>query len=387
MRKTQSLAFAAMLLLLPGLSGCGQFFPKPPPPCTTNCTTTNNFLYVANTVSTAPSIAGFTITGTATAPSLNVAPGSAYTLSSLIPSAMAITPNNKFLYVALPAGGILLYAINSDGGITLQNNSNPVAANGILPAAIRIDTTGGWLVVANVSRPGVINPSMQVYAIDPNSGLLTATGNPLNITRSGSTGRMTFSPNNATIYVTLGTGGVEIIGFNATTGGLTDMNNLAPKVAQGAGQGVAVDPTSTYFFVTETAGTGLRVFKIGTNPLLAEVSGSPFATGQGPGAVMVDTSGSYVYVANSTDNTISGYVLAANGTVTAIAGSPFATGTSPVDLAEDTSKSFVAVACSGGNHDLELYNFDATTGGKLDSVAHATTGTDPTNAIAVVATH
>jgi len=34
-----------------------------------------------------------------------------------------------------------------------------------------------------------------------------------------------------------------------------------------------------------------------------------------------------------------------------------------------------------------MYSFDSTTSGKLDTTAAVTTGTDPTGAIAITATH
>ena len=42
---------------------------------------------------------------------------------------------------------------------------------------------------------------------------------------------------------------------------------------------------------------------------------------------------------------------------------------------------------NGGSPDLTMYSFDSTTSGKLDTAAAATTGTDPTGAIAIAATH
>jgi DNA-binding beta-propeller fold protein YncE len=167
---------------------------------------------------------------------------------------------------------------------------------------------------------------------------------------------------------------------------LTYQAILAPKSAQGAAVGVTTNPTSTYAFVTETAISAVRVLSIGTNGALTEVAGSPFATGAGPSGVLVNADGSYVYVTNSTDDTISGFVLAANGSLTSISGSPFSTGTTPVDIAEDSTGTYVGVVCNGGGQDLEVYSFDATTGGALDAAANATTGTDPTLPIAIVAT-
>jgi 6-phosphogluconolactonase len=150
--------------------------------------------------------------------------------------------------------------------------------------------------------------------------------------------------------------------------------------------GVTTNPTSTFVFITETAISAVRVLSIGTNGALTEVPGSPFATGTGPSGVLVSSDGSYVYVTNSTDSTISGFVLAANGTLTEIADSPFSTGTTPVDIAEDSTGTYVGIVCNGGGQDLEVYSFDATTGGALDAAASATTGTDPTLPIVIVAT-
>jgi 6-phosphogluconolactonase len=140
--------------------------------------------------------------------------------------------------------------------------------------------------------------------------------------------------------------------------------------------------------------TGLRVFSIGTNGALNEVSGSPYAVGTGPAGVALDTTGSYVYVANKGSNNISAFTLtAASGKLIAIAGSPFSSGgLLPIALINDNSKQYLAVINagsngSGGNSDLQLFKFDTTTDGKLDPVSTATTGTDPTNPQSIAATH
>jgi 6-phosphogluconolactonase (cycloisomerase 2 family) len=394
--KIQKICFPLCLLLLPGvagLTGCG-FFP-PINNCTTNCTTSTDFLYVANTTNTTTtpaSVAGFSLTTTTTAAtataaatstlSLAITPGSAYSLG-FVPTALAITPGNKFLYVSALTGGIYLYAINTNGSITIQNNSQPVVTGSIV-STMKVDSTGAWLIVANASL-STTKAVVTVYSIASTTGLLTSSGT-LAVSTAGASNRMVIAPSNTNVYLTLGTGGTEAFTFNATNGVLADVGNLAPLSAANADQGIATDPSSVYVFVTETGTGGVRVLKIGTSPALAEVAGSPFATGVGPSAVLVDSSGSYVYVTNRTDNTISGYVLAANGTLTAISGSPFATGTNPVDIAEDSTGLYVGVVCNGGGQDLEIYSFDATTGGKLDAAANATTGTDPTLPIAIAMT-
>ena len=315
------------LAVAPGLiavsTGCG-FFP-PLNKCTSDCTTATNFMYVANTTNTTsspPSIAGFSLTTTTTAAtstaaatstlSLAVTPNSAYALG-YIPSAMTITPNNTYLYVASLTGGIYLYVINSDGSITEQNNGTPVASGflGTIASSIQVDATGAYLIVAGAST-ATTAASVTVYSIASTTGLLTSLGN-LTLSKLGASNRLMIAPSNANVFLTLQTGGTEAFTFNAATGALTDVGNLPVLASTNADQDVTTNPTSTLAFITETGTAGVRVLTIGANGALTEVSGSPFAAGTGPTAVLVDATGSYVYVTNRTANTISGYVLAANG--------------------------------------------------------------------------
>jgi hypothetical protein len=61
-------------------------------------------------------------------------------------------------------------------------------------------------------------------------------------------------------------------------------------------------------------------------------------------------------------------------------------------MVNDNSKKFVAVINngtngSGGNSDMQVFKFDATTDGKLDPVSTASTGTDPTGPVSIAASH
>lgn len=366
MRFWKILPLAAFSLLL---GGCGQFFPK----VTTTTTTTGstgNYLYVANT--TVPSIAAFSVSTTA----LSVVSGSPYSLG-VTPGAVAVTPSGSFVYAASLAGAIYAYSIGTGGALTVANNGSAVVSE-ISPVAIRIDPTGNWLIAVDLT------PAAYLFSIDSSTGLLTSEGNiPLDV---GTPDRIVFTPNDSFVYVSLGTGGVDILSFNSTTGVLSGPSgNLKPKQAVNADQGLAVDPGNKYLFVTETGLNGLREFSIGTTGALTELTGSPYTTPLGPAGVLVDSTGSYVYVANRTAGTISAFLLSATGALTQISGSPFTTGTNPVDLVEDATKTHVAVVCSGGTPDLQVFTISTTTPGALSSFATATTGTDPTGAAAIAA--
>ena len=390
MRRLQGLC----CLLLLGLSGCGGFFvPQTSSGGTTN---TGDYLYVANGSDTF--LAGF---GVASTGALSVLSGSPYN-NSVAAQSLAVNPANTFLYAGTTAG-IFVYGINSNGSITVQNDGS-VAAQDMVATAMQVDSTGNYLLAVGISTAQQVQ-AIGIYTIDTSTGLLTAvTGSPLAL-YTGNTSTPTIvaptglliTPNNSYVYASLGTLGVQVLTLGsggALAAGATP-TLLAPlnSSTSPSDQRTASDPNSLFLFVAEI-NTGLRVFSIGSGGSLSEVSGSPYAVGTGPTAVDLDVTGSYVYVANKGSNNISAFTLtAASGKLTAVAGSPFSSGGQlPIGIVNDNSKNFVAVINSGtngsgGNSDLQLFKFDATVDGKLDPVATATTGTDPTNPSSIAATH
>jgi 6-phosphogluconolactonase (cycloisomerase 2 family) len=364
-------SIVALLLAGLTLAGCGKFFVKetnPTPP-----SGSGNYFYVANT--TTLSVAGFSVGSS----NLTNTSNSPYGLG-VAPSAMAVTPNGSFIYVATLAGAIYGYSVGTDGSLTLMNSGNALIT-GISPIALKVDPSGQWLVAVDLS------PAAYVFSINTSSGLLTQQGNPLGLD-AGSPNRIVFTPSNGLMYVSLGTGGVDICTFNSATGVVTKTNQiLKPKAVSNADQGLAVDPSGKFLFVTETGASAVRVLSIAASGALTEVSGSPFPTGLGPSAVMVDSTGTYVYVANRTDGTISAFTLSSSGSLTKISGSPFSTGSAPTDLAEDTADAHIGVACTGGTPDFQVFSIGSatsTTPGALTSFASSQAST-PAGAIAVVA--
>lgn len=296
------------------------------------------------------------------------------------PNALAITPADTYVYASSLSGGIFAYTINSDGTLSVANGGSAVATN-IYPMAMKVDPTGKWLIVADLT------PSVYVFSIDSSTGALTSAGNAVGLD-AGTVSNIYVTPSGSYVFISLGTVGVDILTFN-TSSGVIGLNQLLKPKSSGNGDfGLASDPNSKYLFVTETGINSLRILSINStgSSILTELSGSPVKTGLGPSQVMVTRDGSYVYVTNRTDNTISGFTLAANGALTALSGSPYTTGTSPVDITEDKTGGYIAVACIGGNPDMQVFAIDTTTPGKLDAFGSKTTGTDPTLASAIVAT-
>src|ERR1700677_2895193 len=361
---------ALFCLLLLGLTtGCDFFTSQSD--CT-DCTTTGDYLYVANGNNTY--LAGF---GVSTAGALSLLPSSPYN-NGVAAQSLAITPTNTFLYVATTSG-IFCYLINSDGSITVQNSGSAVAQD-VVATAMQVDSTGNYLLAAGVGI-SLAAQAIGIYQINTSTGLLTAlTGSPLALyTGNASTATvvtptgMLITPNNSYVYVSLQQLGVQVLTLG--TGGALSTGTAAtflPPLSTSsspADYGLASDPTSKFLFVAEF-NTGLRVFSIGTNGTLNEVTGSPYPTGTGPTAVVLDPTGSYVYVANKGSNNISSFTFTlASGKLTAIAGSPFSSGGQlPIAFVNDNQKKYLAVINSGsngssGNNDLQLFQFDATVDG------------------------
>lgn len=371
LRKPSARIFSVLpLCAVVCLAGCGKFFvpvnPTPPP------SGSGNYFYVVNASATA-SLAGFALnakgmTNTASSP---------YALG-VGPSALAVTPNGKYVYVGT-IGAIYGFSVGSNGDLSLLNGGSALITN-ISPSVLRVDPSGNWLIEADAA------PEAFVFSINVNTGALTQQGTQLDLS-AGAPNHIVFTPGNGLMYIALGTGGVQICTFAASSGALTKTGVLVPKAQAGADNGLAVDPGGKYLFVAETAGNGLRVLSIAASGALTEISGSPFKTGLGPAAVLVDSTGGYVYVANRTDGTISVFALSASGALTAVSGSPFTTGSQPVDMAEDPSNTYLGVACQGGGPDFQVFTIGSATSsapGGLTSFAK-TTGTNPSGTSAVVA--
>ena len=361
------------------LAGCGKFFPPQTGGSGGGGTggTSGNYIYAGNSGTNPLTVAGFSLANSA----LSVISGSAWQVA-MEPTALAITPNDTYLYVGSAAGGIYVYTIGSNGAISLGNSGTPVAT-GVEPSVLRVDSTGNWLIGADAFAG-----EAYVFQIGSGGALTSVSSSVVTLNSSDPAIDLEISPNNNYVFVSCGTGGIYTLSFNSSNGALAQVNGvLNPKQNGDADNGMAISPSGQYLFAAETGIGAVRVMSISSNGVLSELSTSPVKTGTGAYAVLVDSTGSYVYVANRTQNNISAFLLSSTGGLTAISGSPFATGSLPVAMVEDKTKAYIAVVCEGGSPDLEIFQFNGSTAGALEKLTTATTGTDPTVATSLAATH
>ncbi|MDR3726571.1 MAG: hypothetical protein P4K86_05975 [Terracidiphilus sp.] len=319
--------------------------------------------------------------------------GSPYNLPSG-PYAVAVAPNNRFLYVSSQSG-IYLYTIASGGALTLASTT-PISTD-FVAYSMQVDLTNSWLVEASGSG------YLYAIPISPTTGMKAGTVQQLSL--AGITLRqMVLSPDNLNVIVALGNSGTEVLPFNAASTNPLPASAAVPiavKSAEGAAVSVAVDPANRLLYIGETSGasgptaTGiLRAFlysSISGTPV--EATGSPYASGGlAPVSILPTAFGANVYVANSTGSNSAAGNLAAFAvnvagsaySLTALSGQ-VATGISPSGLAQDSTGSVVLLVNSGGSPDLDVYIFDTANPGTLDPAFAFATGKDPVGALAIAA--
>lgn len=379
------------LVALPLLSGCKGFWDVPSGSGGSGGSgTASGVFYVLNQKTA--ELAGFTFAANAT--TLTAVSNSPYTLGAK-PFAVAISPAGGFLYLSTPVG-IYVYGIANTGALTILNSGQPISSD--FAFTMQVDPSGSWLIEAVSGLPEV-----NAIPLDSTTGLLLTGASEQSVALpSGATAiqQLTITPSgsaNPYVFVAMGSTGIAAVPFTATNnnpfGGVT---TIKPISNTGGDTTIAVDVSRPLLYVGETvavSGTqpgGLRVFTIAANSKFTEISGSPYATaGIGPSAILPTTN--YVYVANkavsgSTSGNITGLAITLTGTVYSLTTvSTISAGVSTAGLAEDSTGTYLLAVNASGSPDLSAFTFDATTAGKLDAYATASTGSDPVQAVAIAA--
>jgi YVTN family beta-propeller protein len=285
------------------------------------------------------------------------------------PVNLVASPNQKFIYVinqAAPSSNVVEFEIGTDGKL-YPENTYPVVQNsgativGSLPTAIAVDPSGKFLYITfeyqfgySATSPGP--GGVAVYPINADGSLGSPVMNgtlPYFATGDNPSGIVVDPKNDAYVYVidqekpANGTpyGVLLTYARNQTTGALTPVvGSVAGGISVGTTPaGIAEDPGSNFIYVTDQTtnqlygflATGGTATGTGTPPL-AMVS-SPYSTGSFPEGVTVDPRGEYVYVANYNSDSVSAFAInVSTGALSAVAGSAGSTvATGPTCVAID----------------------------------------------------
>ncbi len=386
-----------LLAAAPLLAGCGNFWQAPSGSsggngsggCATDCTTaTSGNFYILNSGATPQIVGDSFVNGTLTSIS-----GSPWAVQSA-PYAMAMAPNGNFLIVSTISG---VYAYPILGGV-LQA-ATVVSTDQAY--AIQVDATNSWLIEAIPGTSGVVVGAVPISPATGTDNGSERTAQFAVANASLQLNQLFVSPDNARIFIALGTGGALVVPFNAANplpAGTSAITIPVLNSSGGSALSVAVDPSSPprLFYIGETLAAssnstgGLRAIEYSSlGGTLTQATGSPIASGGlAPNFILPIATGDYVYVADGTGAGSAGSIAAfsitaaAGPAYTIAAGSTATAGSQPLALAEDSTGAFLLEVGSAGSPYFDSYTFDSTTPGQLDVQVISTTATD---SVAIVA--
>lgn len=265
------------------------------------------------------------------------------------PVALAISPNNQFVYVANRGSDtVTAFSIEDAGALMLApqtgSATNPVSVQGDAPSCVTISPNGQFLYVSSSTSNNVT-----VFQIGA-SGLLTlvpATGTNPNPVSTGGTApkNIGMSPNGSSLYVA-NSGSNTLTAFQIGSNGLltqvpTTAGNPNPISVGGTAPNGIIVSSNGQFLYSANGGGNVTTFTIGGGGLLTLVPPSsgnlnPVPAGTNPVAVTLSPDGHVLFVANG-GGTVSSYTIAtATGLlvpVNPLLGNPFRAGTSPSGIA------------------------------------------------------
>lgn len=291
-----------------------------------------------------------------------------YNITGSFPTAAAIDPAGKFLYVTFtyqntangqplytPAnpgpGGVTVFPINSDPSKPPPQEpgslGTPFTVNaGRNPVAVAVSSTGNYVYVIDQDAATQANllgftPSTNPVPLKPmpnvtiNAGNVPSTGFPSGLNPSGIIG----DASGTHLYVTdkvANQVGVYSIDANGVPA-------LVTTVPTDAGpMGMSFDLNGKYLYVAASAANAVDIYSVGSNGLLTRLaSGGTVQVGNGPTCVSVSGAPSdanphhavYLYTSNSLSNSVSGEQLnESDGTLVQMLGSPFGGSSLPACL-------------------------------------------------------
>jgi 6-phosphogluconolactonase (cycloisomerase 2 family) len=234
------------------------------------------------------------------------------------PVRLVPAPSGQFVYVINQGDStVQLFAVQSDG--TLVSKGTYATANS--PTAIAIDPQGKFLYVACNHQTGTSgNGAISIFPVNADNTLGSSTTQPIGSNPAG----IVVSYFNHYVYVVdqETQPNAQILGFsqNTTTGALTAVAGTTittvggVTVAKGVPAGVVPSAiteelTARFVYVTDEAANQLIGYTVQPNGSLVPMINGPFQTGLFPVSITVDPTGKLLYVANYNANTIQGYAI------------------------------------------------------------------------------
>jgi DNA-binding beta-propeller fold protein YncE len=203
-----------------------------------------------------------------------------------------------------------------------------------------------YLYVAGTSTANASNGSISGFMEDPTSGDLSSTSGTPYIDSNSPLRGIAVDPTQQFVFATSSSHD-WILAYTIAGGSLTQVINNPFSTLQGSPYGIVASPLGNasggFVFATNPSTASVSVLSYDNNGNLSVISGSPYLTGNQPEGIAIDPTGKYLYVTNFADNTISSFsVNAQSGALTLIG--TVGTGNGPIGVQVDPSGQFVYVA-------------------------------------------
>jgi 6-phosphogluconolactonase len=244
------------------------------------------------------------------------------------PSFLALSPNGRFLYASLEAGGgtVGSWAIGADGKLTALNQQS---SGGDGACHVWVDATGKNVLVANYGGGSIASlPVREDGSLGERSAFVQHTGSGPNPKRQEKphAHAVYTDPSNKFVYsCDLGTDEVKIYRFDASAGTLTPADPPSAKVPPGGGPRHLAFVGDGLVYVNNEMTMSVTAFKrdaatgalteIHTVPTLPEgTSTEGFSTAE----IFAHPTGKWLYVSNRGHDTIVVYSISADGKLTLV---------------------------------------------------------------------
>ena len=278
------------------------------------------FIYMSGGIGSPGRLCGFVIDPVTQAWTPVEPAGATPNATGTLPSAVAIDPSGRFMYVPGGSiggigGNVTGFAIDSATGMPSPLPGSPYATSDGAPSSAVVDRAGRFLYVDQGSFD---SGSIAVFAIDATTGALTAVpGSPFaHFASYARVAALALSPDGRFLFT--GGQGIGTYAVNPTTGVPT------PVAITGSSYffGLAVDPTGRFLYASDFFGSVVRGFSIAADGRLTPV-GTPQPIGSVSRAIV--SVADLVYVASTGTDTIHAFRISpATGALAPVAGSPFA---------------------------------------------------------------
>lgn len=238
--------------------------------------------------------------------------------------AIAITPDENFMYVANPNNhSIHVLAINNDGTLTQIDTES--VGDDFRPLDMSISPNQKFLAVSLFEGNLDQNGKLAMFAIAGNGTLSPAPGSPFNASGAGRVGDNLFNCASDRLYIGKNfTNKVSVDVFAVAANGSISQINASPFVfnIDGQGGGLAMSPNGKLLFISNGF-TSVAVAHIGAGGGLTLGLFSPFPGTSDQGSIsslQVNSTGTFLF-ASHTHQRVETFKINADGTLMLVDGS------------------------------------------------------------------